>query len=289
MSLAWDDLRFLLAVHERKSFLSAAQQLNVATSTVIRRVEALESAVGRKLVERRSDGARMTPQSTPLVGLALDMRARIDALRWQEGRAALEGVVRLSMDGGSSPPITRILCEYRQRVPETIIEVVAEMRLADLSRREVDLAFRSVRSKSRVLVERTLGRIAFGLYCVREYAERRLPSLSLRPGAFGSHDFVGKLTGFPQQLWLVGQGANRFTFRSDSMMVQRDAALRGAGIILMARLLARETRELLEIRTSEMFPPVPMMLVYHREIRSIPHIAALARYLEAKSRDLLTD
>lgn len=287
MDLSWDDLRFLLAVQQQKSFSRAADKLRVSTSTVIRRVEALERAVGRALVERRNDGVRMSRDSGAFVALAEDMQARINTLHRDETSSPLAGTVRLSVDGGSSAPITRALCEYRRQAPQTVIEIVAEMRLADMSKREADIAFRAQRSKSKVLVERPLGHVSFALYCTREYAERRLPGFRLKAGAFANQEFVGKLTPFPQQVWLEAQGAKQFTFRSDSMIVQRDAALQGAGIVLMSKMLARESRELIEITTDEMFPAMPILLVYHQETRKIPHIMALAKYLEKSTHAMV--
>ncbi|MBC8073455.1 MAG: LysR family transcriptional regulator, partial [Deltaproteobacteria bacterium] len=42
----WDDLRILLAVHRGKSLLAAGKALGIATSTVARRLEAFERALG---------------------------------------------------------------------------------------------------------------------------------------------------------------------------------------------------------------------------------------------------
>src|SRR5690242_10567411 len=66
----WDDLRVLLAVHRERSFLAAAKMLGVATSTVARRIDALERALGRTLVLRGSAGTELDPGALELVAFA---------------------------------------------------------------------------------------------------------------------------------------------------------------------------------------------------------------------------
>jgi len=46
----WDDLRYLLAARRAGSLLHAGRALGVATSTVGRRLDALERRVGTRLV-----------------------------------------------------------------------------------------------------------------------------------------------------------------------------------------------------------------------------------------------
>ena len=74
-------LRYLLAVHCGQSFLAAGKALGVATSTVARRVDALERALGRRLVHRGNGGARIEPDALALVALGEQMDLGIEALR----------------------------------------------------------------------------------------------------------------------------------------------------------------------------------------------------------------
>ena len=63
----WDDLRFFLAVAQAGSLSGAAQQLNVNTTTVLRRVGSLEDDLGARLFERERTGYRLTPAGDRLV------------------------------------------------------------------------------------------------------------------------------------------------------------------------------------------------------------------------------
>jgi len=77
----WNDLRLLLAVARRGSFLQAGELLGLATSTISRRISRLESSLGEPVVERAVDGARMTARGRMLVDLAEHHRLPIERLR----------------------------------------------------------------------------------------------------------------------------------------------------------------------------------------------------------------
>jgi DNA-binding transcriptional LysR family regulator len=96
----WDDLRVLLAVHRQRSFLAAGKALGVATSTVARRIEALERALGRALVHRGTAGTELDPSARELVSLAEQMEHGLAAMHRNAAEAALSGVVRISASEG---------------------------------------------------------------------------------------------------------------------------------------------------------------------------------------------
>src|SRR5690606_16380546 len=56
----WNDLKYLLAVADQGSTLSAARKLGVDQSTVQRRLAELEGRLGLRLVERSPSGYRLT-------------------------------------------------------------------------------------------------------------------------------------------------------------------------------------------------------------------------------------
>lgn len=58
--LDWDDLRFFLAVAATGSLSAAARELNVNTTTVLRRIANLEEALDARLFERLRSGYTLT-------------------------------------------------------------------------------------------------------------------------------------------------------------------------------------------------------------------------------------
>lgn len=68
-NLAWDDLRFVLAVGRGGSLSGAARALRVNHSTVFRRINQLEERLGVRLFDRLPDGYAPTPAGEALIGL----------------------------------------------------------------------------------------------------------------------------------------------------------------------------------------------------------------------------
>lgn len=283
----WDDLRVLLALHRHRSFLAAGRSLGMSTSTAARRIAALESALGRTLVHRSSTGTSVEPDALELVSLAEQLEHGLDVIRRDKGDTALSGTVRISVGEGFVRPVTRVLAELRRGHPEIHLELISEARLSDLSRREADLGIRKFRSSSPVLIERAVGRLRFAPYASRSYVERRLRGGQLRAGDFERHDFVGfdgLLRKMPQEQWLLAQGAKRFPFRSNSELALQEAAERGQGICMLAEAHGRTVEELVRLDVDATLPSVPVFLVFHRELRTVPRVRVVVNALEAALR-----
>jgi hypothetical protein len=58
--ISWDDLRVFVVVARTLSFRKAATTLRTSTSTVVRRIERLESVFEFRLFDRLSDGLGLT-------------------------------------------------------------------------------------------------------------------------------------------------------------------------------------------------------------------------------------
>jgi DNA-binding transcriptional LysR family regulator len=286
--ISFDDLRLLYALQRHGSFLGAAKAHGVATSTVARRIDTLERAVGRPLVVRSPAGTAIVPDALDLVALAEQMELGLEALRRDQPakESPLAGVVRVSAGEMGMVPLAQVLAQVRRQHPEIEIELISETRLSDLARRETDFGLRSARSTAKTLVERKLGLMQTGLFAAPSYLERRLPRASLRSADVPRHDFIGyegEMRKLLQHRHLVSLGAVRFPFRSNSDSALLEAARQGQGIALMSELLGRE-HGLTQIHFDGVLPAVPVFLVYHRSLRHIPRMKIVARALEAAVR-----
>jgi DNA-binding transcriptional LysR family regulator len=279
----------LLAVFRNKSFFAAGRALGVSTSTVARRVTALERSVGRSLVQRGQAGAFVEPDALELVSLAEQLEQGLAALRRDEpgAPAALAGTVRLSAGEGFIRPLTRLLADFRRKHPETTVELISEARLVDLARREADVGVRTGPSRSKVLIERRVGVLRFGLFAAPSYLEHRLPHARLPAGTLGRQDFVGYDSvgaRAPQDAWLMSLGATQFPFRSNSEHGRLEAVLRGQGLAVLALPVAREVEGLVEVSVGAPLPTAPVFVVYHRQLRAVPRVRAVVSAVEAATR-----
>jgi DNA-binding transcriptional LysR family regulator len=283
---AWDDLRMLLAVHRHGSFLTAARSLGVATSTVSRRIEALERDLGRPLVHRRTDGARLDADALRLVALGESFELGLEALRRDALEEAVSGTVRVSLSEGFARPATEVMARLRVRHPALHFELIAESRLADLARREVDVAVRITPTRAGSVVSRFIGRAHSAVFCSREYVDRRLPGARLTAKAAASHDWVGfdaALSRLPQEVWLREMGASRFVLRSSSSAAIEHAVLNGMGLGVLGAAQGRALG-LVQVELPSAPPTIDVYIAFHRDAKKTPRVRVVVKALEEEVR-----
>jgi DNA-binding transcriptional LysR family regulator len=83
--LDWTDLRFLLAVQRAKTLSAAARKLGCNQTTVGRRIEALESALDRRLFRRTPDGYFPTPDGEAALTRAERIEEEVMAMEREIG------------------------------------------------------------------------------------------------------------------------------------------------------------------------------------------------------------
>ncbi len=286
----WDDLRFLLAVHRGKSFLAAGKALGVATSTVARRLEALEAALGRPLVHRGNAGTSVDADALQLVSLAEQMELGLAELARGARSARVEGTVRVSVIEGGVRAVVRVLARLHVSHPALLFEVVSESRLADLARGEADIGIRIARSNVSTLVEKRIGRMGLAVFAARSYVERRLPGARLARADAARHDWVGferHLQKLPSECWARDYGARHFTLCGSSQAAIEEAVIAGMGLGILSETQGNEL-ELVRIETETTPPAVEVYLAFHREARRTERVRIALQAIEAELRRALT-
>lgn len=287
---SWDDLRFLLAVRRDKSFFAAGLSLGVAASTVSRRVESIERSLGRVLVHRSNDGTELDPDALRLVALAEELEHGLGSLMRDGRDAEVSGTVRVSLSEGFVRPLVPLLARVHNKHPSLCVEVISESRLADLARGEADIGIRIVRSASAPIISKLLARATTRLFAARDYVERRLPGARLSRAVAGAHDWVGldaSLERLPHEQWMRAYGANRFTFRSNSITALEEAIVAGMGIGVLGDVQASSLASLVRLDIESMPPPVEVFLAFRRDARKTSRVRVAAKEIEADARRLL--
>ena len=158
--MRWDDLRFVLAVHRCGTLVGAGKLLHVDTSTVGRRIAALERALETRLFDRVSGRYRATLAGDRAAACAEEMDLQAVALeRHVRGAdSRIEGPVRITaldnfLDHLVVPALPRLLTTH----PGLEVTLESDLRLVELARGEADIAVRGVRPKHPELVARALG------------------------------------------------------------------------------------------------------------------------------------
>ena len=270
--LQWDDVRYFLALARLGSLSAASRNLDVEHSTVARRVEALERALGLRLFDRLPRGWTLTTEGEALVVQAKGLEDQAIAFsRAALGVASLAGTVRIS-----APPMTAShflaprLATLREAWPDIDLELIGESRDADLAHGEAELALRLARPTAAGLAARALGRMGSGLYASPAHAVRP-------PQEWVFLGYDRSLGQVAQHTWLEGiADGRRFVLRSNDLAVLYQACRAGLGIALLPHFLARSDTALVAVPCDNAPPPRSLWLVVHPDVRRSPRVRAVA-------------
>src|SRR5471030_2831542 len=179
----WDNARIFLAIYRASTLRGAAGLLKIDQATVGRRLAALETSLGARLFLRTPSGYVATP--------AGELEQTADQLqREMQGiDNRLSGVVRVAT---SDTMALHFVVEAMQRLhvrhPEIRIVLSTSNQIASLTRRETDLAVRTLRPTSPDLISRRLTRRSMGLYASPDYLRDR--GEPQRDTGMAGHDIV---------------------------------------------------------------------------------------------------
>lgn len=187
----WDNARIFLAIYRAGTLRAAAAKLEIDQATVGRRLNALEASLGAKLFLRTPSGYVATPAGEVAVAAAELMEQAADQFQREmlgiDHR--LSGTVRLTTsDTMASHFVLAAMRRLHETHPDIHVVLSTSTDITSLTRREADLAVRTLKPTSPDLISRHLTRRSMGLYASRDYLERRgMP----QPGnALAGHDIV---------------------------------------------------------------------------------------------------
>lgn len=275
----WDDLRIFLAVQRGRSVRAASKLLGVSHSTVSRRLSAMEEQTGVTLFIRKPEGFVLTETGEAIVERAERVESEILGMEREVfGQdAKLAGPVRIS-----APPLLAqhlvmpILAEFAKIYPEIEIEVDATFDVADLRRRNADIAIRFQVETEKSLIARRLPDFKNAIYASRTY---------LNDHSFSGNDATAK--------WIALGGKEVLAhWRSESsyseckvqyivsdMLAQVNAVKAGLGFGYLFCFLADADPELVRLPKSPTDKVITSWVVTHPDTTSTERVRVCARYI----------
>jgi len=285
-----DDLLVLLAVARDGRYTSAAARLGLNHTTVARRIEALERALGGRVLARATAGWVLTPLGEQAVIAAEGVEQAMRAL--SPGAAALQGVIRVSATDGFSGFIAApAIVAVRRRHPDVSLEIVAATRRAAQHRMGVDLEVVVGRPHVHRAEAIHLADYVLGLYASRAFLERR-----------GTPRSPAELTGAPLVYFIESMlqvdaldEARRPTrgmadaVSSTNVYVHVDATRAGAGFGLLPAFLADPHDDLVRVLPDEIEQRLPYWLVCRPEALRQPTVIAFITALRERIAEVGDD
>jgi DNA-binding transcriptional LysR family regulator len=161
------------------------------------------------------------------------------------------------------------------------VDLHADTRTLDLSRREADIAVRLTRPREPALVARRLGVMHLSLFASPEYLERRGTPRNV--AALGAHDFVGfdaSLDALPQIKWLYRTVPEpRYAVRANTTSAQVLACTEGHGIALLPLFVAAGEPRLRRLLPRLLGPTRDLWAVNHVDLRANARVSACLIWL----------
>ncbi|HZG21832.1 MAG TPA: LysR family transcriptional regulator [Herbaspirillum sp.] len=172
----WDNARIFLAIYRVGTLRGAAEQLEIDQATAGRRLAALEKSLGARLFLRTPSGYVPTPAGELAATAASQMEQGAEQLQRQmQGiDERLCGVVRLAAtDITARHFLLPALKQLRESHPTIKVVLTTSTQLSNLTKREADIAVRTVRPDAPDLITRHLKRLHKGMYASKAYVKKR--------------------------------------------------------------------------------------------------------------------
>lgn len=213
MNLEANDLLLFARVVDEGSFSRAAERVGLPKSTVSRRIAALESQLGERLLLRTTRKLTITDFGHSVLEHAHQVVAEVEAASSlaQHRQVAPSGRLRVSMPADFAIGVLApLLAEFIARHPAITLELDLSPRRVDLIGENFDLALRMGELPDDAsLAARRLAVFSMGLYASPAYLQRR--GTPPEPEALMEHDALRLLSRSGEPMpWLLTRGEARW-------------------------------------------------------------------------------
>ncbi len=266
------DLPLFVAVAGQRSFTRAAAQLGLPTSTLSRRIAALERSLGLTLfhrntrtVELTEAGALYLARCKPILEAAREAHRDVGGLTRAPG-----GVLRMSIEAETglrlvAPAIGR----YRELYPDVRLELDLSPRRVDLLAEGFDLAIRIGDLPDSTLTVRRLALLRGALFAAPAYLQRF--GTPTHPTELAAHRRIHLLHKADRGEWRLRDAAGEMVeiagtdaVVTNNMTMARQLARLGLGVAILDEVMARDDAAigvLTPVLPGWTLPPMPLSII----------------------------
>lgn len=286
MKVDWDHLQFFLVLARAKTLTNAARIIGVEHSTVARRVQSLEIALGTPLFKREATGYELTVDGMALVPRVEQMEQAF--LQIQKPQQPLEGRVRIGApEGFGTAFLTQLLAELSLQFPLLTIDLIPVPKMMKLSHREADIVISIDRPKSGPYIITRLTDYCLKIYGSKRYLAQHPPIQRMEDLA--THRFVNYIDDliYSSELYCLERLPIPLTanFRSSSILAQQIAVNAGAGLAILPQFLAHDQPGLEQVLPEQVRFTHTFWMLTFVDLQHEPRIKLVWDYLR-KQADL---
>ncbi|WP_024562092.1 LysR family transcriptional regulator [Franconibacter helveticus 513] len=270
-------MQLFVRVAELESFSRAAETLGLPRGSVSRQVQALEAALGARLLHRTTRRVQLTQDGLVYYERARDLLANLDELDglFVQDPASVSGRLRVDMPVGvAKNQVIPRLPAFLQQYPGIEIELSSSDRLVDVVREGFDCVVRVGQLKESGLVARPLGKLTQVNCASPDYLARfGYPQTLEDLATHALVHYAANLGARPQGFEVWSDNETRWVKTGGVLTVNSTetyhaACLAGLGIIQVPRIGVTEALRsgaLIEVLPQYRGAPMPVSLIYpHR-------------------------
>jgi DNA-binding transcriptional LysR family regulator len=267
-------LPLFVAVARSGSFTAAAQRLDVPTTTLSRRIQELEEALGVRLLNRTTRSLSLTDagehylaEVEPIVEAVDEANRSISQLR-----QSVTGRLRLTAPYFLGELfLADWVIAFQQAHPQVTVELQLDNHLLDLPASGIDLAVRAGVMGDSSLVARHLFDVEW-LTVASPAFLGRAPAVTT-PADLTDFAAITTAVDPGRVTWHFGMGDHEVSLHPKASLQVNDlriagkAAVAGLGVARLPRLVVQDALtagDLVELLPTWRRPPIPVQLVYHR-------------------------
>lgn len=272
----WDDVRVFLAIARSGSVRGAGAAMDVSHSTVLRRLDGLEEALGVALFHRLPSGYELTSD-----GIALFPKAEtieLNTIAFQREATGHDrgprGKITLTMpEPVAIHYLAPRLVEFREEHPGIELEIIFTYDVLDLARRAADVAIRFSSAPDESLIGRQLPRFEDAYYATPKYLADHPPD-DQSSGArwLGWRDNMQWVASSPYPHLPV-------EWRIPNVSVQLAMCQAGFGLAQLPCFIGDRCNDLVRLPGTGLATGFSVWVLYHPDLKATARIQILTKFL----------
>lgn len=283
-SLSWDNLQAILIVAKAQSIRGAAALHGVSHTTLARRIEAAEHALGTLVFIKTTQGYVLTESGHAVVTHIERMADEAGSL-WRHrngGDTAPRGIVRVAiLPAVLSYCIAPVLPEFGAQYPLIDLDFDTRSGPSDLDRHECDIAISYQQAPDNHLVGVNLGYLSEGAYARSDLVQR------LADGDKPPLITWSRSSSAIRRIAQFGLGDHRVAFVCPDVSSQIAMAEQGLGIVIVPDIFGTASSKLQRLGTPGTIGGRSVWVLTHPDLHRSIRIKAVTGFLTTQLRAIL--
>lgn len=277
----WDNIRVFIHVNRLGSIAKAAERLDINHSTVLRRLNQLESELNVQLFSRSTKGYEITPAGEELLEQAVAMETHAQALQRQAASNKKEssGKLAIAIPPAGSIDLIPAMAAFRKQNPTIELNLNAQIALSDLNKLEAEVSIRFTNEPPNDYVGFKLLELPYKIYASEAYlkANPGITSIDVVPewiiiNVTGlNNDFEPWVKSLPSQ--------PKISVRTNSTELAAEAVASDLGVTFLPEHISKKFPNIVEVPMDPFHSSIGIWIFTHQDLRFQPRVKNFIQFM----------